>query len=167
MILEPDSQLVENGVYLWTPERRERAIDWMFDAYRVALSMGPMKAVAMVGAPGAGKSTLARKIDRANLIVLDALFIRPADRQRFTQIASTQGAPAHAIWLDTAARVCEHRNRHRSADRRIPREIIEQSLSALLSIPPTTQEGFMTVWRIQSPSDEKRMLSYFESLTDS
>jgi predicted kinase len=148
MIIEPDQGYYDAGQYVWTPERRDAAWEDSFARLRQALAAGGIrKVILLLGVPGSGKSTHARRADADDVVVFDGYFGVRARRARALEIARDAGVPVEAVWIDTPLDECLARNDRRSPDRRVPYEVIRAMAAELTADPPTLAEGFAAVTR--------------------
>jgi hypothetical protein len=125
LIVSPDSHLMIDGKYVWTPERVRRAWVLAMKELEEALSSGKFQGVTlMMGAPGAGKSTWLRENGKENRIYFDAVFKNAASRKPLLEMAAKFGVPLNIVFLDTPLQVCLDRNAQRSPDRKVPEETL-------------------------------------------
>jgi predicted kinase len=149
MIIEPDLHYFHDGVYRWSPEKAVAAWEESYRRVEQALATQTIrKVVILVGLPGAGKSTCARTLDAADVLVFDGLFVDRARRARVLALAA--GVPVEAVWLDVPWDVCVQQNSGRGADRRIPDDVMRQMQQQLEADPPTLPEGFAALQRLSS-----------------
>lgn len=152
MVLSPDDRLVgPDGRYLWTPSRVYAAWLACLDDLELALPDAQVL-ILMVGLPGAGKSTWLREHMVAGPIYFDATLTDPRTRRGLFVAARRYERPVDVVWLDTAEAVCRERNGARPAERRVPDDVISGMAAALQRAPPTLQEGFRSVLRLQAGS---------------
>jgi hypothetical protein len=161
LVLEPDQYSYDSeGRYAWTIEKRDQAWEDCFARLSAALSSPSFhRAVLMIGIPGSGKSTMARKRAEPGLVVFDGVFAQRATRLRAVEIARKAGKPISAIWLQTPWDECIRRNALRSPDRRIPEESMRGMEIQLEREPPTLEEGYATLEIVESlatPDDGAR-----------
>lgn len=152
MVLSPDDRLIgPDGRYVWTPSRVYAA--WLACLDDLELALPAANAlILMVGLPGAGKSTWLRENATTNLIYFDATLTDPATRRGLVVAARRYERPVDVVWLDTAELVCRERNAARPAERRVPDDVITRMAAALQRAPPTLDEGFRSVLRLQAGS---------------
>jgi predicted kinase len=148
MIIEPDKHYLENGRYVWSPQRRDAAWARAFADLEKALATGRIRRVILLlGIPGSGKSTWADAHDGDDVVIFDGFFGYRERRTRALEIGAAAKVPVEVVWLEADWDTCVARNARRPEDRRVPEETMAQMRRLLEEDPPTVAEGFTAVRR--------------------
>lgn len=105
--------------------------------------------IVMAGAPGAGKSTLARQLDRGDVAILDVVHARQGQRISIASRVRRAGKRAIVVHACTTLPVCLHRNRQRPMTVRVPDDKV-RAAHGLLSRDPPLRDG---VWDLALEAD--------------
>lgn len=130
--------------------------DMGFIAWKMALRVlddllpGAGKAVALCGAPGAGKSTWIAANREDGVLYLDSMLARRLSRRLVCLSARSAGTPIDCVFLDVELDVCEARNALRAPDRVVPLPYLLGAHHRLSVCPPEVSEGWRTVQRFGS-----------------
>ena len=137
-IICPDDLLInEEGKYEWTLERATDAHRKCHDAWQRELFMRrPERAILLIGAPGAGKSTWAKGLGDENVVVFDATLNLPYKRRPLVQMAHKERIDVHFVLFLTPLHICLERNSGRREDRKIPEAIIKDMDRKIRMSPP-------------------------------
>ena len=157
-VISPDAfRMSVGGTYLHDPHEHHEI--WK-QSYRLLDEILRRKdiqgAVAMVGVPGAGKSTWLSQNQEPGWVYFDATLASPRDRKKFLSVAKRHPKPVEAVHLDTPLQISLAQNATRTPDRKVPEQFLQKSYANLLSNPPTEAEGFDRVVKVQrQPSTPK------------
>ena len=151
VVVSPDAYLItDSGEYVWTPERVKKA--WK-DSYaalkRLADDPKYNKLVLMVGVPGAGKSTWIQKNKEPGAIYFDATFTDQRSRRPVIKMGNDGGMDVEAVMMTTPINVCKDRNACRTADRKVPDDVVEKMATRLIGDLPQESEGFSKIRHAQ------------------
>jgi len=148
-VVSPDDYRVgEDGLY--RSERDKEAGIWAtaHSTFKELLSRPDVtKAVAMVGIPGAGKSTWLASHKEEGVVYFDATMVRPKYRTRLVKIARKIGKPIEALVMKTKLDVCLKRNAARTPDRVVPEFVLRNMHRDLAESPVSRDEGFVAIVR--------------------
>lgn len=147
-VVSPDDFRMEDGVYVHRPHEQGKIWEAAYTALKMLLRQPATTAVvALVGVPGAGKSTWLSRNRQDGVVYFDATLASPRDRKRFLTTVRTarKDIEARAVFLDTPLDVCKSRNATRTEDRRVPEHVLESMASMLSDNPPKTEEGWDAV----------------------
>lgn len=141
-IVSPDAFLYDDGKYVWTPERANRA--WK-DSYRKLeklLASGKYSEMILtVGCPSSGKSTWLKTNYNSNKIFFDATLTDTKSRRPLIQMGMKYKIPVVAVVFDVPLKVAIARNAARP-DKEVPERKVIQMWNRLKNDPPTENEGF-------------------------
>lgn len=101
------------------------------------------RVVALVGAPGAGKTTWISQHQKPGVLYLDATLTRRRRRREVCALARQACKEIHCVFVHPDLEVCLAQNRSRG--RRVPEEIIRKTHRRLSLCPPAPDEGWATV----------------------
>jgi hypothetical protein len=148
-VVSPDDYRIgEDGIY--RSERDKEAGIWAtaHSTFKELLSRPDVtKAVAMVGIPGAGKSTWLASNKEPGVVYFDATMARPKYRTRLVKIANSIGKPIEALVMKTKLDVCITRNASRTPDRVVPEFVLRNMHRNLSEEPVSRDEGFADIRR--------------------
>lgn len=137
-IICPDDLLINGeGKYEWTLERATDAHAECHENWnRILHTNRPERALLLIGAPGAGKSTWAKSLKDENVVVFDATLNLPYKRRPLVQMAHKAHVDVHFVLFLTPLHICMDRNSGRSEDRKIPEAIIKDMDQKIRMSPP-------------------------------
>jgi predicted kinase len=139
LIISPDSFLISNGLYYWTPSRAGKAWKDAKELFAYASEFYSDYPIYLTcGLPGSGKSTWAKV--QTNKLIFDATLTKLSDRNK---VRSWAGRPVHCVFFDTPLEICLERNSQRTPDRIIGADVIQRMVTQL--VPPTKEEGFLSL----------------------
>lgn len=148
-VVSPDDYRIgEDGIY--RSDRDKEAGIWAtaHSTFKALLERPDVtKAVAMCGAPGAGKSTWLASNKESGVVYFDATLARPKYRLRLVKIANKIGKPIEALVMTTKLDVCIQRNASRTPDRVVPEHVVRNMAGNLADEPPSRAEGFAAIRR--------------------
>lgn len=143
MIISPDNFRYDTrGYYDSSIEATARAWDRTFSELNEALLVRPDRLVLLIGLPGSGKSTWAERADNSSDIFLDATLTRKIERMPLIQLAQKHHIPTTGMVFMTPMLDCMFRNMGRSADRRVPHNVLARMVENMQAEPVTLDEGF-------------------------
>ena len=143
-VVSPDDYRIgEDGIYRSDRDKESGIWHTAHATFKALLEQeGVTKAVAMVGIPGAGKSTWLVENKEEGVVYFDATMARPKYRLRLVKIARKIGKPIEALIMRTTLDVCITRNAGRSPDRVVPEHVLRNMHANLADEPPSRAEGF-------------------------
>lgn len=148
-VVSPDDFRIENGRYVHRPEEQGPIWGASYDLLRTLVKLATTHTVvALIGVPGAGKSTWLSQNRQEGVVYFDATLASPRDRRRL--LAAIRAAQAQvrkdlrveAVWIDTPLEVCKSRNASRTPDRQVPEHVLESMALRLSETPPESGEGW-------------------------
>lgn len=110
-------------------------------------------AVALAGAPGAGKSTWIAANKVPGVLYLDAMLARRHTRRAVCAMATAVAKPIDCVFLDVGLETCMVRNQTRPCGRVVPDEYLRGAHHRLSVCPPDLDEGWRSVVRLAVPQD--------------
>ena len=145
MIVRPEA-LLEQGPGRWTKERVAGAWAEASRRFRSALAdPSIVHAGAMIGIPGAGKTTWSDRHDRDGLVLFDAVWADPRRRAALARRIRMAGKVPIAVWVRTPLPLAIQRNAARPDWRRVPESFVRRAAASLLACPPTIREGWQQI----------------------
>lgn len=139
---------MEDGKYVHRPHEQKAIWETAYDTLKALIREDGVKAaVALIGVPGAGKSTWLSLNKEEGVVYFDATLARPRDRKTFIQRVKTskKGLPVKAVFINTPVEVCKERNALRTEDRRVPDHVIDSMARNLETNPPSEEEGWDSI----------------------
>jgi hypothetical protein len=142
-----DYRVDEHGVY--HSDGTQGLIGWRMalEAFETLLPTVEV-AVALAGAPGAGKSTWAASNRAPGVLYLDAMLARRRVRREVCEMAAAAGTPIDCVFVDSDLETCLERNRRRAGARRVPEQQVRRAHHRLAVCPPGGDEGWRRVLKV-------------------
>lgn len=97
----------------------------------------------VMGAPGAGKSTVADSIDSLETVLFDAVWNSASRRVGMAKRIREAGKRALCVWVRTPLATCRTRNNARPSWRRVPESALLRSWQEIEQCPP---DAFAEGW---------------------
>lgn len=145
-VVSPDDFRVDpGGEYVPPTDFEWEPVAWAREAWRQALRTHPTRAVLLVGAPGAGKTTWLEANRDPSALYYDATLTRSKTRRELVAEATRAGVPCEALVFDVPLAELDRRNAARPRARRVEPERLWTMCRELEEDPPTTREGFARV----------------------
>ena len=148
-VVSPDDYRIgEDGIYRSDRDKESGIWHTAHATFKALLERDDVTlAVAMIGAPGAGKSFWLAENKETGVVYFDATMARPKYRLRLVKIARKVGKPIEALVMQTKIDVCLTRNASRSPDRVVPEHVIRNMAANITDEPPSRAEGFDAIRR--------------------
>ena len=148
-VVSPDDYRIgEDGIYRSERDKESGIWHTAHSTFKALLERPDViKAVAMVGIPGAGKSTWLLTHKEAGVVYFDATLAKPKHRKRLVKIARKVGKPIEALVMKTKLDVCITRNASRTPDRKVPEHVLRKMHLNLCVEPVSRDEGFAAIVR--------------------
>lgn len=146
MIISPDS-LLPDGPTRWEQALVGEAFATCHRAIRDTHLHDPsIVAVGIImGVPGAGKSTVAPRLDSPSSVLMEAVWASAGHRKGFAERVKAARRTAVCWWVRTPLEVCRERNNARSEWRRVPDSVLVAAHRAIEKDRPTRREGWTVV----------------------
>lgn len=124
MIISPDDII---GARQWTPALASEAWRLTRHIWEAETHSGRFdRAIIMIGLPGSGKSTMARRLDDDRTLILDSTMTVASRRMEYVALS---GIPVLYVWFDVNADTCKARQKGRKYP--IPFDVIDRMDSQL------------------------------------
>lgn len=131
MIVSPDDIIGETP---WSPAVAREAWQDTAHIWETSLQSGQFnRAIIMVGLPGSGKSTAARKMDDDHTLILDSTMTVSARRDEYAAICGHYNVPVCFVYCDASADTCKARQKGRRFP--VPFDVIDRMASQLEASP--------------------------------
>ena len=150
-VVSPDNFRIEDGKYVHRGHEQGKIWDAAYDALKILVREATtVKVVALVGVPGAGKSTWLSNNAQKGVVYFDATLTGARDRKKFLTRVRTAGfkGEIEAVCINTPLDVCKSRNAQRTSDRKVPEHVLDAMHSKLSDQPPVKGEGWDKVTMI-------------------
>lgn len=120
MILSPDDII---GTREWSPRVASEAWALTRHVWITETNSGNFdRAIIMVGLPGSGKSTVARKLDDERTLILDSTMTVASRRMEYVALS---GVPVMYVYVKTSLETCIKRQEGRTFP--VPEEVIRRT----------------------------------------
>lgn len=144
-VVSPDDFRMEDGLYVHRGHEQKKIWETAYTTLKeLVREPGVKGVVALVGVPGAGKSTWLAQNKQEGFVYFDATLVGKKVRRQFLQRVKTsvKGLPIKAVVLNTPLDLCKSRNGERTADRRVPDHVLDSMASRLATEFPSEDEGW-------------------------
>lgn len=150
-IVSPDLfRMTPSGEYRHDPQEQHEVWNQSYSLLDNLLSQDDTQGVvAMIGIPGAGKSTWLKGNKEPGWVYFDATLSTPRGRKDFIEKARRHGKPIKAVHIDTPLQISLAQNATRSPDRKVPEQVLQQMYANLLTNPPRQEEGFAGIQTVK------------------